>query len=123
MDQYLTIADRHHIKTLFVFFDGVWDPHPYAGKQRPPRPFTHNSGWVQSPGREILRDPTRQDELKPYVQGVLRHFKDDPRIFGWDLFNEPDNKNADAYGKLELANKAEAAQQLLEKAFIWAARK
>ena len=120
MDQYLAIADKHNIKTLFVFFDGVWDPHPYAGKQRPPRPFIHNSGWVQSPGREILRDPARQDALKPYVQGVLRRFKDDPRILGWDLFNEPNNKNVDAYGKIEIKNKAEAAQQLLEKVFGWA---
>ena len=97
MDEFLKIADQHKIKILFVFFDGVWDPHPYAGKQRPPRPFIHNSGWVQSPGREILRDPQRQDDLKPYVQGVLRRFANDPRILGWDLFNEPNNKNANSY--------------------------
>ncbi len=120
MDQYLAVADRHGIKTLFVFFDGVWDPHPYAGMQRPPRPFIHNSGWVQSPGREILRDPARQDELKPYVQGVLRRFRDDPRILGWDLFNEADNLNAAAYGVLELPDKPVVAQELLEKAFRWA---
>jgi len=120
MDQYLAIADRHGIKTLFVLFDSVWDPHPYAGKQRPPRPFVHNSGWVQSPGREILRDPARVDALKPYVQGVLGRFKDDPRVFGWELVNEPDNPNTEAYGNVELANKAEAAHALLVKAFGWA---
>lgn len=120
MDQLLAIADRHGIKILFVFFDGVWDPHPFPGKQRPPRPFIHNSGWLQSPGREILRDPAKHDALKPYVQGVLRHFKDDARIFGWDLFNEPDNPNPDAYRTLELPNKAELAAVLVEKAFRWA---
>ncbi len=120
MEHYLTIADRHGIKTLFVFFDGVWDPHPYSGPQRPPRPFIHNSGWVQSPGREILRDPAKQDELKPYVQGVLRRFKDDPRVLGWDLFNEADNLNRDAYGKVELHDKVERAHELLVKAFRWA---
>lgn len=120
MDQYLRVADRHGIRTLFVFFDGVWDPHPYAGRQRPPRPYVHNSGWVQSPGREILRDPAKREALKPYVQGVLRRFRDDPRILGWDLFNEPDNRNADAYGGIELPDKPELAQALLERTFAWA---
>ncbi len=120
MDEYLAVADRHHIKTMFVFFDGVWDPHPYSGKQRPPRPFIHNSGWVQSPGREILADPAKQDALKPYVQGVIQRFKDDPRVLAWDLFNEPNNLNTDAYGGIELANKAEVAEQLLKKTFAWA---
>ncbi len=122
IEQFLDVAERHQIKILFVFFDGVWDPHPYLGPQRPPRPFVHNSGWVQSPGREILRDPARHDALKPYVQGVLRRFKDDPRILGWDLFNEPDNPNTDAYGGIELPNKAAAALTLLEKRFGGRAR-
>lgn len=120
MDQFLRVADKHGIKILFVFFDGVWDPHPFPGKQRPPRPHVHNSGWLQSPGREILRDPAKHEALKPYVQGVLAHFKDDARIFGWDLFNEPDNPNPDAYRTLELPDKAEAALVLLQKSFRWA---
>lgn len=120
MDEFLAIADKHKIKTLFVFFDGVWDPHPYAGKQRPPRPHIHNSGWVQSPGRVILGDPSKHAALKPYVQGVLRRFKDDRRVLAWDLFNEPDNKNTDAYGSIELPDKAGDALVLLEKTFGWA---
>jgi hypothetical protein len=31
MKQYLTIADKHHIKTLFVFFDDCWDENYAAG--------------------------------------------------------------------------------------------
>lgn len=120
MDQFLGVADKHGMKIMFVFFDGVWDPHPYAGKQRPPRPHIHNSGWVQSPGRIILGDPARHEALKPYVQGVITRFKDDKRVLAWDLFNEPDNPNTDAYGGIELPNKAEAAQVLLEKSFAWA---
>ena len=75
---------------------------------------------MQSPGRDILGDPAKLDSLKPYVQGVLQRFRDDPRILGWDLFNEPDNRNTDAYGGLELPDKAAAAQVLLAKAFAWA---
>lgn len=120
MDEVLGVAEKHGIKIMFVFFDGVWDPHPYAGKQRPPRPHIHNSGWVQSPGRVILGDPQRHAALKPYVQGVMTRFKDDPRVLAWDLFNEPDNKNVDAYGQIELPNKAAAARVLLEESFQWA---
>ncbi|MGA8274043.1 MAG: 1,4-beta-xylanase, partial [Candidatus Sulfotelmatobacter sp.] len=44
MDQFLEIADRHHIRITFVLFDSVWDPRPKLGKQREPRPHVHNSG-------------------------------------------------------------------------------
>ncbi len=50
MDQFVDIAARHRIKVMFVLFDSCWDPHPALGKQRAPKPFVHNSGWVQSPG-------------------------------------------------------------------------
>ena len=120
MDQFLAVADKHHIGVMFVIFDGVWDPHPQLGKQREPRPHVHNSGWIQSPGADILKDPNQYDSLKPYVQGVLRRFKDDRRVQMWDLFNEPDNRNVPAYGKVELANKPDVALALLKKAFAWA---
>ena len=35
--KFLSIADKHDIKTMFVLFDGVWDPFPKAGKQPEPR--------------------------------------------------------------------------------------
>src|ERR1700756_1498027 len=47
LDTFLTIAARHHIKTMFVLFDSVWDPSPHLGKQHDPVPGIHNSGWVQ----------------------------------------------------------------------------
>ena len=59
IDRFLGIADRHHIGVMLVLLDGVWDPHPAAGPQRPPKPHVHNSGWVQSPGAEILGNPQR----------------------------------------------------------------
>lgn len=120
IDRFLAIADRHHIGVMLVLFDGVWDPHPALGKQRAPKPHVHNSGWVQSPGAAILGDPKRHAELRPYVQGVLRHFRTDKRVHVWDLFNEPDNDNTDAYGKQELTNKAEMALALTRSVFAWA---
>src|ERR1700689_1355011 len=59
IDTFLQIADRHHIKPLFVLFDSCWDPDPRLGKQREPRPGVHNSGWVKVPVpkcRRILRN-------------------------------------------------------------------
>jgi hypothetical protein len=120
MERFLSLADKHHIKPIFVFFDSCWDPDPKLGKQHDPKPFVHNSGWVQSPGREYIEHPERLDELKGYVEGVLIHFRGDSRIAFWDLFNEPDNLNDSSYGKTEYSNKRQAALSLLEKVFAWA---
>jgi hypothetical protein len=121
MDGFLALADKHHIGVMFVLFDSCWDPDPKLGKQRDPKPHLHNSGWVQSPGHEYLQHPERFDGLKPYVIGVIHHFRNDRRIDFWDLYNEPDNKSdLPEYSKLEPTEKVEFARLLLEKTFRWA---
>ena len=120
MDRFLSIAQKHHIGVMFVLFDSCWDPDPKLGPQRAPKPFTHNSGWVQAPGREFMANPARLDELKTYVQGVVGRFKNDSRIDFWDVYNEPDNLNDPAYIKLEPTNKVHSAMILLQKTFVWA---
>jgi hypothetical protein len=120
VDKFLSIADKHHIGAMFVIFDSVWNPEPHAGKQPEPRPHLHNSGWVQSPGAEILGNPSRHDELAPYVKGVVGRFKDDRRIDLWDVFNEPDNDNAISYKDTEIPNKVAMATLLIKKVFHWA---
>ncbi len=121
MDQFLTIADRHGIGAMFVFFDGVWNPFPKMGKQPAPVPHVHNSGWVQSPGAEILSDTTQYGQLKDYLQGVMRHFSKDPRVKVWDLFNEPDNDNGGRFPKgLSPEEKYKYSFILLKDAFKWA---
>ncbi len=120
MDAFLARADRHHIGVMFVLLDSCWDPFPKLGKQREPTPHVHNSGWVQSPGEDILKDPARYDSLKPYITGVLKRFRNDRRVHAWDLFNEPDNDNRSSYGKVELADKPTYALALLQKVVGWA---
>jgi Cellulase (glycosyl hydrolase family 5) len=120
IDQFLDIADKRGIGVMLVLFDGVWDPNPRLGPQRAPKPHVHNPGWLQSPGAEILGDPKRHDELREYVQGVMTRFRSDRRVHVWDLFNEPDNTNDDAYGRQELKNKSDMAAALLRKVFAWA---
>ena len=38
INEYLTIADKHHISTIFVFLDDCWNPTYQAGKQPEPQP-------------------------------------------------------------------------------------
>ncbi|HLV87813.1 MAG TPA: cellulase family glycosylhydrolase [Candidatus Sulfotelmatobacter sp.] len=120
IDQFLEIAARHHIKPLFVLFDSCWDPHPKLGVQHPPIPGVHNSGWVQSPGSPALGDPAQQGRLKAYVTGVVGAFAKDPRVLGWDVWNEPSNTNRGSYSKLEPPNKAELVEAMLPNVFAWA---
>lgn len=120
MDEFLVIADQHEIGVMFVLLDGVWHPYPELGKQPAPTPHVHNSGWVQSPGLEVLEDTLQQARLEHYVKGVIRHFGQDERVQVWDIFNEPDNPNNSSYGDIETENKAVLALHLLKKAFKWA---
>ncbi len=120
IDQFLKIADRHHIKPLLVLFDSCWDPNPKLGPQHPPIPGVHNSGWVQSPGAAGLQDPSREEGLKDYVTGVISAFANDSRVLGWDVWNEPSNTNEGSYSRREPKNKTALVEALLPKVFSWA---
>jgi len=120
IDTFLGIAARHKIRPMLVLFDSVWDPFPNLGKQRPPVPGVHNSGWMQSPGAEALTDRKQHARLEAYVKGVVAAFAADDRVLAWDIWNEPDNMNGNSYGKKEPANKVELVLELLSKSFAWA---
>jgi len=120
INEYLKIADEHHIKTLFVLFDSCWDPFPEIGPQRPPQPGVHNSRWVQSPGAQVLMNPKDYDDVLAYVQDIVQEFRDDKRVLAWDVWNEPDNTNDGSYGPTEPANKLALVEALLPKAFTFA---
>ena len=83
--QFLEIADRHHIRPMFVLFDSVWDPEPKLGKQHEPTPGVHNSGWVQGPGAQALQDASQHARLEAYVKGVVGAFGKDKRVLAWDV--------------------------------------
>ena len=120
IDQFLTIAAKHKIRPMLVLFDSCWDPFPKAGPQRAPKPGVHNSGWMQSPGLEALRDSSQHKRLEEYVRGVVGAFAKDKRVLAWDLWNEPDNLNDSSYGKVELKDKVNYVLPLLKKSFQWA---
>jgi len=120
INEFLTIAAKHHIRPIFVLFDSCWDPYPHLGPQHPPIPGVHNSGWVQSPGAVALEDEKQYPRLKAYVVGAVEAFAKDDRILAWDVWNEPGADNAGSYGKEELKDKRERVTALLPQAFEWA---
>jgi hypothetical protein len=109
IEQYLSIADRHHIRTMFVFFDSCWNDNPKPGLQPLPKPGIHNSGWVRSPGSKRLFDSSGWSVLEAYTTDVLKTFGNDKRIIAWDLFNEPTNSDY-----------MDASVPLLKAVFAWA---
>ncbi|MBT8300430.1 MAG: cellulase family glycosylhydrolase, partial [Maribacter sp.] len=121
LDEYLSLSDKHGIKTMFVLLDDVWHPIPKLGKQPEPLPHVHNSGWVQAPGAEILGDPSRHNELEGYIKGVISHFANDNRVLVWDVYNEPDNvAHQKGRKELEVKDKQKYSLLLLQKVMKWA---
>jgi endo-1,4-beta-mannosidase len=109
VDQFLGIADKHHIQPLFVFFDDCWNKEPKEGLQPLPKTGIHNSGWVQDPGQPASADTSNFPGLEKYVKDVLGSFAHDKRILLWDLYNEPGNNG-----------KKDTSLPLLTKIFEWA---
>jgi hypothetical protein len=91
IDKFLDVAKKKHILTTLVFFDDCWNSNPQVGKQPEPKPYIHNSGWLQSPGIKVVKDPKQWGRLEEYVTDILTTFGKDERIFLWDLYNEPGN--------------------------------
>lgn len=106
---FLTIAAKHHIKPVLVFFDDCWNEEAVYGKQPEPKPGVHNSGWMRSPGKSVHNNSKQWNLLEAYVKDVLTTFKNDSRILLWDLYNEPGNSD---YGLSSLP--------LLKNVFAWA---
>lgn len=109
VDQFLTIAARHRIRPLFVFFDDCWNKVPNPGKQPERKPGIHNSGWMQDPGDPAYKDAASYPRLEVYVKDILKTFGHDKRILLWDLYNEPGNSGKD-----------DTCLPLLTQAFTWA---
>lgn len=109
VDQYLAIANKHQIKTIFVFFDDCWNKEGKIGPQPAPKPGVHNSGWAQDPGDPYSSQEKTFPELERYVKDVLTQFAKDERILLWDLYNEPGN-----------SGKKVASLPLLKSVFTWA---
>jgi hypothetical protein len=107
--RFLDLAEKHHIRVMFVLFDSCWNDAPKAGKQPAPKPGVHNSGWLRAPGSARLFDSRTWSGLEGYTKDVVGTFGRDRRVLAWDLFNEPSNS-----GYLD------ASVPLLKAVFDWA---
>ena len=92
INRFLELAEKHQIKPMLVLFDDCWNANPKIGKQPEPRPGIHNSGWLQSPGRDVVNHPEFWPRLEKYVKDILATFAKDQRVLLWDVYNEPGNE-------------------------------
>ncbi len=112
LDAFLTIADRHGIGVMLVFFDDcTFGPieDPVFGKQPEVVPGWYANGWTPSPGHQRVRDRSTYPNLRHYVQDVMARFKNDKRVWVWDLYNEAGNSGM-----------GQASVPLLKAVFDWA---
>jgi len=111
INDFLGIADKHHIRAMLVpFCDCAFDGRdPYLGKQDDPLPGVHNSRWAPSPGLKRVTDRSAWPDLERYIKDLVGRFGGDKRVLIWDLYNEPGNSN--------LGTKS---LPLVEAAFAWA---
>ena len=120
LDTFLKVSAKNGIKVMFSLFDdcGFGDQvNPVFGKQPPVIPGWYANGWTPSPGHNIVRDNTQWPRLEPYVKDVVGSFKNDTRVWVWDVYNEPTNgvSIGDFSQKL-----GDITLPLLEKVFAWA---
>ena len=94
IDRFLSIADNHGIKPIFVLFDSCWDPFPRTRAAARAQAGRAQFGLGAESGRErAQRSGATTTGLRQYVQGVIGAFRYDKRVLAWDLWNEPDNIN------------------------------
>jgi hypothetical protein len=92
LETFISICNKHGIKPGFTFFD---DCHRHEGiyLDKPTEPVKgyHNGRWAASP-QDRDRDITNLKRYKPYIQEIIKKYKNDDRILWWETFNEPDMK-------------------------------
>ena len=133
LERYLDLAGRHRLRTLFVLFDDCWHDNPRLGPQPKPRPGIHNSGWLKSPGTQVLKSPSEWNRLQDYVSDIISTFGADERVLLWDLYNEPGNSFLTTLSLPAIQRSAQTLVQLfkhrfltqptarlLRQAFVWA---
>jgi hypothetical protein len=94
LDVFLGICKKHNIKFMPALFDdcvfGI-EHDPKVGKQPEPLIGWYAWAWSPSPGHTLVIDSTAHPRIEKYVKAVMNRFKNDDRIFIWDLYNEPTN--------------------------------
>lgn len=115
IDKFLAICSKRGQNVMFCLFDDCAFGNdeklkdPWYGKQPEVQIGWYANGWTPSPGHSMVRDSTTWPRLEKYVKDVIGSFKDDKRVWIWDVYNEPTN------GGL-----GDVTLPLLSKVFDWA---
>jgi hypothetical protein len=95
LGDFLGICDNHGIKVMFTLFDDCAFGNdeklkdPWYGKQPEVLEGWYANGWTPSPGHKMVHDPETWPRLTKYVKDIISTFGNDPRVWVWDLYNEP----------------------------------
>ncbi|MBN2295103.1 MAG: cellulase family glycosylhydrolase [Pirellulales bacterium] len=114
-NKFLEICDLRGIKVMPVLFDDCAFgndqklKNPWYGKQPEVLKGWYANGWTPSPGHDMVRDPKSWPRLERYVKDLISTYRNDKRVWVWDLYNEPTNGGL---GKVSLP--------LARKVFAWA---
>jgi hypothetical protein len=113
--EFVDVCDRRGLRVMLTLFDdcafGSSEAlkNPRYEKQPDVVEGFYASGWTPSPGHDMVRDPETWPRLEKYVRDIISTFRDDSKVWVWDLYNEP--------SAFELG---EASLPLVEKVFAWA---
>ncbi len=97
LGEFLSVCDKRRFKVMFCLFDDCAFgsdeklKDPWYGKQPEVLKGWYANGWTPSPGHAMVRDPKSWHRLEKYVTDIVSSFKDDRRVWVWDLYNEPTN--------------------------------
>jgi hypothetical protein len=86
LDHFLDAAEERDLGVLIGIFDGI-GANPTTNRLLNTNPKT--AVGLSSPSREILSDPTKWDEPRAFVQWFMENYRDDDRLLGIEIMNEP----------------------------------
>lgn len=115
LDEFLGICSRRGLRAMPCLFDDcafgddVMLQNPTYGQQPGVREGWYANGWTASPGHDMVRNLKTWLRLEHYVKDLIATFKDDARVWVWDLYNEPTNGGV-----------GDASLPLVERVYAWA---
>ncbi|MDR2079026.1 MAG: hypothetical protein LBP74_04830 [Treponema sp.] len=112
IEAFTALCAERRIRPLYVFFDDCW----YGSEERVldfnPIPGSHNGRWAKCPlcqDRKLENYP----RFERYIKDIVGRFKDDRRIFGWEIWNEPTNRGIGDFIDSEFT------EDLMANGFLW----
>lgn len=102
VDEFLTLCDSFGITVMPVLFDDCCTPRAQYqpmqfGPQPDPEPGYFGGSHVtcfensDEMGYNVTDDPGMEDVMRAYIHQLAEHYRDDPRIIMWNIWNEPGN--------------------------------